>query len=300
VLLFSAALALVAPACGHDGGDGDAGVADAGVVDGGAADGGARDAGDGGRDGGALDAAGGDAGGGDAGGGDAGGGDAGGGDAGDVDAFAPPIDAGTDAFAPPIDAGHDAFAPPIDAGTDAYVPPRDAGPASGCVSGAPGALAVRFAWRGSGAGSTAYPSYEVNQLPDTSRWHVAAYSRSIGYTPVFDDVFLGPGGLDLEGTAFIDVQLSTLGLTTVRSATLAIYGRSFDTTASGSFSWQTFHGTGAAPTDLVANSTPYEWYLADATTELVANDSGVLLRIYPGPSSGALIVNRVEICFDAD
>jgi hypothetical protein len=120
---------------------------------------------------------------------------------------------------------------------------------------------------------------------------------SFSYTPVFDDTFLGEGGLDLEGTAFIDVQLSTVGLSSLSSVTIAIYGRSFDTTASGSFHWQTFHGTGSAPTNLVANSAPYEWYLADATSEIVAGDSGALLRIYPGPSSDALIVDRVEICF---
>jgi hypothetical protein len=170
---------------------------------------------------------------------------------------------------------------------------------SGCVSGATGNLAVRFSWQGSGSGSTASVRYEANDLPDTSRWRVTAASRSIGYTPVYDDTFLGPGGLDLEGTAFMDVELSTSGLSAIRGATIAIYGRSFDTTASGSFSWQTFTGTGAAPSNLVANSPPYEWYGSDATLSFVPGDSGVLLRIYPGPSSDALIVSRVEICFDA-
>lgn len=197
-------------------------------------------------------------------------------------------DTGFDAFVS-VDSGHDAFVS-VDVG-------RDTPASGGCVSGAVGTRAVRFRWRGSGAGSTAYVDYELNQLPDTSRWHVSAASMSIGYTPIFDDIFLGEGGLDLEGTAFIDVQLSTLGLPSVSSATIAIYGRSFNTTASGSFRWQTFHGTGSAPTNLVANSAPYEWYLADATAQLPAGDSGALLRIYPGPSSGALIVDRVEICF---
>jgi hypothetical protein len=122
---------------------------------------------------------------------------------------------------------------------------------------------------------------------------------SIGYRPVFDDVFLGEGGLDLEGTAFIDVELNLSGLSSLRGVTLAIYGRSFNTTASGSFEWQTFDGTGAAPWGLVANSAPYEWYGADATMELTAGDAGVLLRIYPGGPSDALIVSRVEICFEA-
>jgi hypothetical protein len=94
----------------------------------------------------------------------------------------------------------------------------------------------------------------------------------------------------------MDIELSTAGLG-VSSATIAVYGRSFDTTTSGSFSWQTFSGTGAAPTDLVSNVAPYQWYLADATTELPGGDANTLLRIYPGPSSNALIVDRVEICF---
>ena len=182
--------------------------------------------------------------------------------------------------------------------SDAFVAP-DARTGGGCVSGASGTHVVRFRWRGSGAGSTAYVDYETNTLPDTSRWRVTANSRSIGYRPVFDDVFLGEGGLDLEGTAFIDVELSLSGLSSLRGVTLAIYGRSFNTTASGSFEWQTFDGTGAARWGLVANSAPYEWYGADATTEFTAGDAGVLLRIHPSGPSGALIVNRVEVCFDA-
>ncbi len=156
---------------------------------------------------------------------------------------------------------------------------------------------MRFRWEGSGPGSTAYVRYEANDLPDTSRWRVTANSRSIGYRPVFDDTFLGEGGLDLHGTGFIDVELSTSGLSSLSGVTIAIYGRSFATTTSGSFTWQTFDGTGAAPSGSVANSAPYEWYLADATTEFSPGDDGALLRIYPGPPSGALIVNRVEICF---
>lgn len=204
-----------------------------------------------------------------------------------VDAFVA-LDSGRDAFAS-IDGGHDAFVS-VDVG-------HDAASSGGCVSGALGTRAVRFRWLGSGPGSTAYVDYELDQLPDTSRWHVSSASSSFSYTPTFDDTFLAEGGLDLEGTAFIDVELSTVGLASVSRATIAIYGRSFDTTTSGSFHWQTFHGTGAAPNNLVANSAPYEWYLADATAQLPAGDGTTLLRIYPGPSSGALIVARVEICF---
>lgn len=199
-------------------------------------------------------------------------------------------DAGTDGG---TDAGADAG---TDGGTDAGT---DAGPGGECISGATGTHAVRFRWRGSGPGSTAYPGYETNELPDTSRWHVGAYSRSIGYDPPYGDTFLGDGGLILEGTAFIDVELSTVGLSSISNVTIAIRGRSYDTTSSGSFDWQTFDGVGAAPHGSVYNSAPYQWYRADATTEFVPGDSDVLLRIYPGPPSNSLVVNRVEICFDA-
>ena len=217
----------------------------------------------------------------------------------DSDGGAGHLDAGSDAgFDAGFDAGSDAgFDAGFDAGSDAGF---DAGPpAGGCISGATGTHVVRFTWDGSSPGSTAYVRYDANTLPDTARWRVTANSRSIGYRPVFTDTFLGEGGLDLHGTGFIDVELSTAGLTGVRNVTLAIYGRSFNTTSAGSFSWQTFSGTGAAPYNSVHNSAPYEWYGADATAALPAGDDGVLLRIKPGPGSNALIVRRVEICFDA-
>jgi len=177
---------------------------------------------------------------------------------------------------------------------------RDAGsPTAGCVSGATGTHVARFRWEGTTSGSRAYVRYEANTLPDTSRWRVTAASSSIGYTPVFRDSFLGEGGLELSGTVFIDVELSTDLLPPVSTATLAVYGRSYSTTASGSFSWQTFSGTGAAPSGSVSNSAPYRWYAADATAALPAADDGTLLRIRAGPPSNALIVSRVEICFDA-
>ena len=168
-----------------------------------------------------------------------------------------------------------------------------------CLSGATGDRVARFRWAGSGSGSTAYVVYEANNLPDTTRWRVTAGSASIGYTPVFADPFLGVGGLDLEGTVFIDVEFSTAGLASISKATIAVFGRSYNTTASGSFSWQTIAGTGATPTNFVSNVAPYSWYAADATAAFRTGDSGALLRLRAGPSSNALIVNRVEICLDA-
>jgi hypothetical protein len=196
-------------------------------------------------------------------------------------------------------AGDDASA--ADAGAiDAGPAPFDAGrPGGGCISGALGTHVVRFRWEGTVSGERATVRYEENTLPDIARWRVSAAAMSFDYVPTFSDPFLGEGGLELSGTAFIDVELSTGGLGAVTSATLAIYGRSFHTTSSGSFSWQTFSDTGEAPSGSVSNVAPYRWYLADATTALPASDDGTLLRIRAGPPSDALIVNRVEICFDA-
>jgi hypothetical protein len=158
---------------------------------------------------------------------------------------------------------------------------------------------VRFRWEGARSGDRATVRYEANTLPDTARWRVTAAAMSFDYVPTFADPFLGEGGLDLEGTAFIDVELSTGGLVDVESATLALYGRSFHTTSSGSYSWQSFSDTGETPSGSVSNVAPYRWYLADATTALPAGDDGTLLRIRAGPPSDALIVHTVEICFDA-
>jgi hypothetical protein len=168
-----------------------------------------------------------------------------------------------------------------------------------CSSGATGTRVVRFRWTGSGTGSTASVVYEANTLADTSRWHVSAASSSIGFSPVFVDTALAQGGLDLEGTVFMDVEISTAGLSAIDRTTIAIYGRSYNTTTSGSFNWQTFNGTGAAPTNLVSNVAPYRWYQADATAAFRPGEATALVRLRAGPSSNALAVNRVEFCFDA-
>jgi hypothetical protein len=228
------------------------------------------------------------------------------------DAGAPLLDSGAiadsgqsgspDAGAPdagPPDAGPPDAGPP-DAGPPDAGPPPDSGPAMGsCQSGATGQYVARFRWEGNGSGSTAYVVYETNTLPDASRWHAGAY-EGFNYTPTYRDVFLAEGGLELDGAAFIDVELSTQGLPPVSTATIAIFGRSFNTTASGSFSWQSFSDVGSSPYGGVANSAPYEWYSADATTALPAGDDGTLLRIRPEGPSNALIVRKVEICFNTN
>ena len=158
---------------------------------------------------------------------------------------------------------------------------------------------MRFRWAGNGPNSTAYPVYELNNLPDKSNWKVGAYSQSIGFKPKFTDTFLGKGGLELSGTVFIDVDMSTVGLSSIKSVTLSILGRSFNTTTSGSFTWQTFKGTGASPSGGVSNAAPYKWYGANATAAFTPGDGGIKLRIKAGGPSGSLVVNSVEVCFDA-
>jgi hypothetical protein len=212
-------------------------------------------------------------------------------------ALAPPDAAIPDAPVVPDAVIPDAVIPDA-AAPDA--PPVDAAPLGGCISGASGTRAVRFRWDGNGPGSTAYVVYEANDLPDTSRWMVTAASTSFDYTPVFDDTFLAQGGLDLEDPAFVDVELSTVGLSSIRGVTIAVYGRSFDTTTSGSFTWQTFDDVGQTDPGSFPNSAPYQWTYGDATTAFSPGDDGVYLRLRAGPPSDALIMNTVEVCFDAD
>lgn len=186
-----------------------------------------------------------------------------------------------------------------------------AGPITGgpCSSGAIGATAFRLRWAGSGAGSTAYVVYEVEGLPDNSSLKAGAYGYSFGYKPTFDDPFLGVGGLVLDSSGFVDIDFSTVGITSIKRATLSIKGRSFNTTASGSYSWQTFDGGGATPSGAVANSAPYAWYgplpflgssgpIGDATAAIKPGKT-TKLRLKAGPPSGSLIVNSIELCLEA-
>ena len=216
---------------------------------------------------------------------------------GDVDADPGQRDAAAVSDAVDLDA-NGADAVELDASTppDAPAGVLDGGP---CMSGTPGVTAYRIRWAGNGSGSTAYVVYEVNGLPDHARDHAAAYGYNFSYTPRFEDVFLGDGGLVLDSSGFVDLELTTAGVSQIASATLSIYGRSYNTTASGSFGWQTFDGVCAAPTNVVSNSAPYEWYSADMTTEISAGNTGVLIRIKAGPSSGRLVVHRIEICMTA-
>ena len=167
-----------------------------------------------------------------------------------------------------------------------------------CASGAKGATAFRFRWVNGGGRATV--QYEVNGLPDQARWKAAAYGYQIGFVPAFVDIPLGGGGLQLDGSSFVDVELSTAGVAAIRSATLSIYGRSYSVGSSGSFNWMTFTGAGAAPRDLVSNVAPYRWYSAEATAAFAPGDGKVLLRLKAGPSSGALAVAKMELCMEAN
>ena len=178
---------------------------------------------------------------------------------------------------------------------DIVLNPISGGP---CLSGAEGATAYRI--RFANDGGSAQVIYEVNGLPDTSRDLAGVFGFQIGFTSSFVDPFLGEGGLLLNSSSFVDIELSTLGVSSIHSATLSIYGRSYDTTTSGSFNWQTFSGIGSAPANLVANSVPYGWYSADMLTEIDPDDDSILLRIKSGPSSDSLVVNRIELCLNAD
>lgn len=193
------------------------------------------------------------------------------------------------------------FAAPPDlvARNDFAAPPdMTAGTITGgpCMSGGSGATAFRVRWRD--GGGRASVDYEVHGLPDKSRWKVGTYGYSFGFVPQFVDPFLGSGGLLLDSSDFIDVEISTLGIHRIASITLAIFGRSYSTGSSGSFNWMTFTGSGSTPLNYVSNVAPYRWYPADATSDVAPDDGGILIRIKAGGSSGALVVNRLELCID--
>lgn len=184
---------------------------------------------------------------------------------------------------------------------DLTVPPdlTPTGPITGgpCMSGASGATAFRVHWTNSGGRATV--NYDVHGLPDTTRWKVGVYGMGIGFTPQFVDPFLGSGGLQLDSSDFIDVELSTVGVSRITSASLSIFGRSYSTGSSGSFNWMTFTGSGSTPLNYVSNVAPYRWYSGDATAAIAPSDRGILLRIKAGGGSNSLVVNRLELCINS-
>ena len=173
------------------------------------------------------------------------------------------------------------------------------GPITGgpCSSGAAGATAIRIEFID--AAGTADVQWLVEGDPDRSNDSAGTYGYTIPFTPSYVDQFLAQGGVALDDSDFIDIGMSTVGLTSITSATLSVYGRSYDVTTNGSFNWQTFDGTGQTATDFVSNVPPYQWYSADMTTEIGPGENNALVRIKAGPSSNSLVVNQVEICLVA-
>ncbi len=166
-----------------------------------------------------------------------------------------------------------------------------------CASGAAGATAIRVRW--TNAAGEATVGYEAFGMPDPSRQQVGAYGCEIGFTPEFVDQPLGGGGLLLDDDDFVDIELSGAGLTTIDHATIAVFGRSYDTTASGSFNWESFSDSGQTATNFVSNVAPYRWYAADLGNSVAAGDANVLVRVKAGGSSDALVVSRLEVCLAA-
>jgi hypothetical protein len=102
----------------------------------------------------------------------------------------------------------------------------------------------------------------------------------------------------LDSGNFVDIELSTMGLSRIRSATLAVEARS--TSSTGSFSWQTFvNPSGAAITRGIVTSGSLGWYLVDVTADFEVGKNE-LLRIKAGPPSNALVVRGIELCMEAD
>jgi len=187
------------------------------------------------------------------------------------------------------DSAHESGAP--DASDGSAVGPITGGP---CSSGAAGATAIRIEFID--AAGTADVQWLVEGDPDRSNDTAGTYGYTIPFTPSYVDQFLAQGGVALDDSDFIDIGMSTVGLTSITSATLSLYGRSYDVSTNGSFNWQTFDDTGQTATDFVSNVPPYQWYSTDMTTGIAPGEPNVLVRIKAGPSSNSLVVNQVEIC----
>jgi hypothetical protein len=159
-----------------------------------------------------------------------------------------------------------------------------------CMRGT-GFAAFRFKYSGSTSASL-----EAFGLPDRSNWEaVPAYSTS------YTDALHG-GGINIASGNWILIRFSVEGLTRISSATLSIYGRSYNTTASGSFrAWSPIYGDISSPPNSVSNAWPYEWTSVDYTANVrVGDPKGTTgIRLFAGPSSSNLIINTVELCIDA-
>lgn len=190
--------------------------------------------------------------------------------------------------------GNDA-ATPTDGGTgnDGGVKLDSGPPLLGppCTHG-PGFIAWKFHYNGSTSAST-----DVYSLPDSSNWEaVPAYPNSTSWT----DAIHG-GGIDMASGNWILIRFSVAGLSQIKSATLSMYGRSYNTTTSGSFeAWSPIYGSIFAPTNSISNAWPYQWKSVDYTANVQVGDTPGLtgIRFKAGPSSYDLVINTVELCID--
>ena len=94
------------------------------------------------------------------------------------------------------------------------------------------------------------------------------YGFGTGFTPRWVDTGLGPGGLELNSSDFIDIEISTAGLSRISNVTIALFGRSYSTGSSGSFTWPDDSGHRRHRDQHDRNATPYAWYPGDATTSI--------------------------------
>jgi hypothetical protein len=160
-----------------------------------------------------------------------------------------------------------------------------------CVNGT-GFAAFRFHYDTSGSQS---PNLDAFGLPDSSNWEA---------TPVYSTSIVDPGnggGLEIASGNWILIRYSLAGLTQINGATFSVFGRSYNTTASGSFdAWSPIYGDANSPTDSVSNAWPYAWTTIDYTGHLaIGDDPGLTgIRLYSGPGSDDLVIHAVELCID--
>lgn len=174
----------------------------------------------------------------------------------------------------------------VDAGKDSG-PPLLGPP---CTHG-PGWIAWKFHYNGSTSAIT-----DVYSLPDKSNWEaVPAYPNSASWA----DSIHG-GGINIGSGNWILIRYSVVGLTQIKKATLSMYGRSYNTTTSGSFNaWSPLYGDNPSPTNSISNAWPYAWTTIDFAGVKVGDSPGLTgIRFYSGPNSSNLIINTVELCID--
>ncbi len=211
-----------------------------------------------------------------------------------LDLSLPPFDFSTppDLTLPPCDFSTQSdLSRPPDLATppDLSVPP-DRSTRPPCLRGT-GWAAFRFKYSGSTSARV-----EALGLPDTSNFE-AVPARATSFTDT-----LHGGGIEIASGNWILIRFSLVGLTTIRSATLSIYGRSYSTGSSGSFdAWSPLYGSIKSPTNSLSNAWPYSWSSVDYTSNVRIGDAPGLtgIRLYAGPSSNDLVINTVELCLDA-